>query len=211
MDKAAIPRVHETALRGKLHFLYYPTRQQLQRYHYLALSMQRPPDVPAEPVFVGQVPHLLPVEIIGWVIDTLLKKYSCLWMAKGRKTGCVKAWVTNRSDLEALLEYTRCIMFDLNGIWYVSSNDRELRSVQLAELDDYCIRIKSGHEHVDPRLPKGSIVFELVGHPKLRTAADRSEIQQPTYVVNRFEEEKKVTDIHQDDDDDDPGEMQAVN
>jgi len=167
MDKTSIPRVHENSLSGSLHFLYYPTTVQLRRYHNVAMSMSRPPDAPSEPIFVGQVPHLIPVEIIGWVLDTLLKRYSVLWMARGRKTGCVKAWVTNRADLEALLEFSKCVMFDLNGVWYTSVTDKDLRSVQVLDLEDYCARIKAGQAHVDARLPKGSMVLELVGQPRV--------------------------------------------
>lgn len=175
MDKAAIQRVHERHLMGKLHFAYYPTRQQLIRYNRLATSLTRPPDTPAEPVFVGQVPHLLPVEIIGWAIDMVLKRYTCVWMAKGRKTGCVKAWVSNRSDLELLLDYSKQIMFDLNGIWWPACSDRDSRMVQAAHLEDYCSRIKQGMEHIDARLPKGSMVLELVGHPKLLETRAKSD------------------------------------
>lgn len=194
MDKRQMHGAHEANLRTKLNFIYYPTLNQLQRYHCVATARCRPPDEPSECVFVGQVPHLIPVEVVGWAIDLLLRNYSCLWMAKGRKTGCAKVWVPDRNSVENLLKFTRGLMFDIHGIWYVSTTSDKERSLQLAELDDYATRIKHGLVHVDVRLPKGPMVLELVGQPGNKSYAPRTPTLPQYYhpVIDEDDDETTV-------------------
>ena len=161
-NKESISRAHEFVLRGVCDFIYYPTIEQLRRYTEIATCMNRAPDAPAQPVLVRHVLNHMPTEIVGWIIDTLLKKYSCQWMRRERTEGCATARVANRDELERLLEFSNGVMFDLNGIWYVSQIDSDLRAVQAQELSVYCVYIKGGIAPIiDPRLPKSPMGLEL--------------------------------------------------
>jgi hypothetical protein len=144
-------------LTGKLSFYVYPRPDSLDVVRYLpkthnshSLSMRDFPFV----VFVGQLPHLLPLPHIAWALDLLLGDYGIVWVLQSHRNGCAKAWVASEQHLRRLMEYNGRLLFDIRGVWLAENEDKK------AFLDSYVQSLRDAGNVGDVRVPRSAVNFE---------------------------------------------------
>jgi hypothetical protein len=145
-----------------LYYTRYPSVEAIQRYRQLVSNEDQPSDFAThyKPVFVGQVPNLLPIPHLAWSLDLVLESYELVYVAQGKKNGCAKAWLVSEAARELLCQRTKTLMFDVCGVWVARTEEAKKR------LEDYSLRIRNNEIRIDQRVPKSSIVFEPLGRPK---------------------------------------------
>ncbi len=158
--------VHQRVGTGNIRLIHYPPAPKVERYK--SITERAPPEV-AVTMFVGQIPNMMPLPYLAWSIDAICGQYVIESLKHARKSGCAVAFV--RPDvLDVVLSKSRSILFDVHGLWYPDPSKPE----QLEFLHAYCTELRSGEYpevHADGRVPKGCIVFEEMGKPKLSSQA----------------------------------------
>lgn len=149
----------------------YPPEAEVKRYA-LMCSPDNEPTSDISPhgvaIFVGQVPSMIPIQYLAWVIDTICAEYVVVYCQQGRKHGTARAWI--RPDkVELVLSKTRVALLDVRGVWV------PLDAAQKALLESYVERVRTGEVPEvlsDGRVPKSAMVFERLGKPKQNSQAE---------------------------------------
>ena len=129
-----------------VYFLRYPSPEQLEKYTHLITDS---PCKTGSGVFVSGVPPQQSLEVVAWVIDTLLNKPSCLSVTKGRKQGCCKIKLTDPYGAKKLVEYTRSVLFGSTGICHAVVLSKADADARREQIDAYCTQIREGKIRVN--------------------------------------------------------------
>ncbi len=103
-------------------------------------------------IFLGQVPHHLPLQYVAWAVDLLLAEYAVKWVLKTQRNGCARVWCITTELNDELTRRTGRLLFDIRGVW-VAYDARAADRIR-----DY---VNSPFLIVDPRLPRRPLVAEV--------------------------------------------------
>ena len=146
----------QTVVKGSLRFTNYPNFERVTRYNKIVHDHQHP-TVVKNSIFVGQVPNLLPLQYLAWILDTITGEYGTRWVLQTTKNGCAKAWMRDDIAQHKVIRMNRRVLFDVTGYWFAADDDAA---------DDLRRYVDSlggpGTPSQDPRLPRGLMVLEVI-------------------------------------------------
>ena len=142
---------------GKLSFTPFPNFERVERYSSKVDEVGPPRVSVKHSIFVGQVPNLLPLQYLAWVLDTIIGEYGTTWVLQTAKNGCAKAWMRDEQAQHKVITMNRRVLFDVTGFWLAEDD------TATAALRAHVQRISaSGAPSQDPRLPRGLMVLEII-------------------------------------------------
>lgn len=159
---------HEGRLSGAMTYVAYPPPDDalVTRYEKMVHTLRACPpsnflsdrrvDNRSDDIvlFLGQIPRLLPLNYVPWVLDLLLADYCVSWVLQTQTNGCAKAWVFMPEQAFLLKSLNKCLLFDVCGVWVAKTAEEQV------VMTAYQIELNSGTLLIDSRVPRNGMVIE---------------------------------------------------